>query len=90
MLLEAGLVAGRRLTFWPSIRTDLRNAGATVVDEEVVVDGQLTNSRSPADLEASARRSTSSSLRRASKRTPEPRDGQEVARHRRCLTLART
>ena len=51
-LLEAGLVAGRRLTSWPSIRTDLRNAGATVVDEEVVVDGQLTTSRSPADLKA--------------------------------------
>jgi protease I len=51
-LLEAGVVAGRRLTSWPSIRTDLRNAGATVVDEEVVVDGQLTTSRSPADLKA--------------------------------------
>lgn len=51
-LLEAGVVAGRRMTSWPSIRTDLRNAGATVVDEEVVVDGQLTTSRSPADLEA--------------------------------------
>lgn len=51
-LLEAGLVAGRRLTSWPSIRTDLRNAGATVVDEEVVVDGRLTTSRSPADLKA--------------------------------------
>jgi putative intracellular protease/amidase len=43
---------GRRLTSWPSIRTDLRNAGADVVDEEVVVDGQLTTSRSPADLPA--------------------------------------
>jgi protease I len=51
-LLEAGVVKGRRLTSWPSIRTDLRNAGATVVDAEVVVDGPLTTSRSPADLEA--------------------------------------
>jgi protease I len=51
-LLEAGVVRGRRLTSWPSIRTDLRNAGAEVVDEEVVIDGQLTTSRSPADLPA--------------------------------------
>jgi protease I len=51
-LLEAGVVRGRRLTSWPSIRTDLRNAGAEVVDEEVVVDGGLMTSRSPADLPA--------------------------------------
>lgn len=51
-LVEAGVVQGRRMTSWPSIRTDLRNAGAEVVDEEVVVDGQLTTSRSPADLRA--------------------------------------
>jgi protease I len=51
-LVEADAVSGRRLTSWPSIRTDLRNAGAEVVDEEVVVDGQLTTSRSPADLPA--------------------------------------
>jgi protease I len=51
-LVEAGVVRGRRMTSWPSIRTDLRNAGAEVVDEEVVVDGQFTTSRSPADLQA--------------------------------------
>jgi protease I len=51
-LVEAGVVRGRRLTSWPSIRTDLRNAGAEVVDEEVVVDGQFITSRSPADLPA--------------------------------------
>jgi protease I len=51
-LVEADAVRGRRMTSWPSIRTDLRNAGADVVDEEVVVDGQLTTSRSPADLPA--------------------------------------
>lgn len=39
-------------TSWPSIRTDLRNAGAEVVDQEVVVDGQVVTSRSPADLPA--------------------------------------
>ena len=46
-LVEAGVVVGRRLTSYPSIRTDLRNAGAQVVDEEVVVDGNLITSRSP-------------------------------------------
>jgi protease I len=51
-LVEADVVRGRTLTSWPSIRTDLRNAGAEVVDEEVVVDKQFTTSRSPADLPA--------------------------------------
>ncbi|MGW2931653.1 type 1 glutamine amidotransferase domain-containing protein [Streptomyces sp. NPDC055722] len=51
-LVEAGAVRGHRMTSWPSIRTDLRNAGAEVVDEEVVIDGQFTTSRSPADLPA--------------------------------------
>ncbi len=51
-LVEAGVVAGRTLTSYPSIRTDIRNAGGTVVDEEVAVDGNLITSRSPDDLEA--------------------------------------
>ncbi|WAJ44936.1 type 1 glutamine amidotransferase [Mycobacterium sp. Aquia_216] len=51
-LVEAGVVSGRTLTSYPSIRTDLRNAGARVVDEEVVIDGNLITSRSPADLPA--------------------------------------
>ncbi|HEY0227486.1 MAG TPA: type 1 glutamine amidotransferase domain-containing protein [Mycobacterium sp.] len=51
-LAEAGVVVGRTLTSYPSIRTDLRNAGAHVVDEEVVVDGNLITSRSPSDLPA--------------------------------------
>jgi protease I len=46
-LVEADVVRGRRLTSWPSVRTDLRNAGADVVDEEVVVDGNLVSSRNP-------------------------------------------
>ena len=49
-LVEAGVVKGRTLTSYPSVRTDLRNAGATVVDEEVVIDGNLISSRSPDDL----------------------------------------
>ncbi|MFZ0230532.1 MAG: DJ-1/PfpI family protein, partial [Mycobacterium sp.] len=51
-LVEAGVVAGRTLTSYPSIRTDLRNAGARVVDEEVVEDRNLITSRSPSDLQA--------------------------------------
>ncbi|SFO18361.1 protease I [Geodermatophilus obscurus] len=52
VLAEAGVVRGRRMTSWPSLQTDLRNAGATWVDEEVVVDGNLTTSRNPDDLDA--------------------------------------
>lgn len=51
-LIEADAVRGLRITSWPSIRTDLRNAGAEVVDDEVVIDRQFTSSRSPADLPA--------------------------------------
>jgi protease I len=51
-LLEADAVRGRRLTSWPSLWSDLRRAGAEVLDQEVVIDGQLTTSRSPADLPA--------------------------------------
>jgi protease I len=49
-LVEADLVKGRTLTSYPSIRTDIRNAGGNVVDEEVVVDGALVSSRNPDDL----------------------------------------
>src|SRR6476661_5957272 len=51
-LIEADLVRGRTLTSWPSIRTDIRNAGGNVVDEEVVTDHGLVSSRSPDDLDA--------------------------------------
>jgi len=51
-LVEADVVRGRRMTSWPTIRTDLRNAGAEVVDEEVVVDGAIISSRKPDDLPA--------------------------------------
>jgi protease I len=50
--VEADVVRGRRLTSWPSLQTDLRNAGAEWVDEEVVVDGNLVTSRKPDDLPA--------------------------------------
>ena len=52
ILAEAGVVAGRRLTSWPSVRTDLTNAGAEWVDEETVLDGNLLTSRKPDDLPA--------------------------------------
>jgi len=52
ILVEADVVRGRKVTSYPSIRTDLRNAGAEVVDEEVVVDKGLVTSRNPDDLDA--------------------------------------
>jgi protease I len=51
-LVEAGVVRGRTLTSWPSVRTDLRNAGANVVDQEVAQDGNFTTSRWPDDIPA--------------------------------------
>ena len=52
LLVEADVLRGRTATSWPSIRTDLRNAGANVVDKEVVVDGTLVTSRKPDDIPA--------------------------------------
>lgn len=52
ILIEAGLAQGKRLTSYTSLATDLKNAGADWVDEEVVVDGRLVTSRNPGDLEA--------------------------------------
>ncbi len=51
LLVEADLLRGKRATSWPSIRTDLRNAGATVVDEAAIVDGNIVTSRKPDDVE---------------------------------------
>jgi protease I len=51
-LIEAGVVKGRTMTSWPSLRTDLQNAGAKWVDQEVVVDRGLVSSRNPGDLPA--------------------------------------
>lgn len=52
MLVETGVAKGRKVTSWPSLQTDLRNAGADWVDEEVVVDNGLVTSRKPDDLPA--------------------------------------
>ncbi len=54
-LIEADVLKGRTLTSWPSLQTDIRNAGATWVDEEVVRDGALVTSRNPDDLPAFTR-----------------------------------
>lgn len=51
-LIDAGAVDGRKMTSWPSLKTDLRNAGAEWVDQEVVVDGGVVTSRNPDDLPA--------------------------------------
>lgn len=52
LLVEADVVEGRTVTGWPSVRTDLKNAGAEVVDREAVVDGNLVTSRKPEDIPA--------------------------------------
>ena len=52
MLVEAGVVRGRTLTSWPSVKTDIQNAGGTWVDKEVVRDNQVVTSRKPDDIPA--------------------------------------
>jgi deglycase len=51
-LIDAGIAKGKKMTSWPTLQTDLRNAGAKWVDEEVVVDGTLVTSRKPDDIPA--------------------------------------
>jgi protease I len=51
-LIDAGIVKGRKMTSWPSLKVDLQNAGAEWVDETVVIDGKLVTSRNPDDLPA--------------------------------------
>ncbi|MBA4354569.1 MAG: protease [Novosphingobium sp.] len=55
LLVEADIVDGRTVTGWPSIHTDLANAGANVVDQEVAIDGNLITSRKPDDIPAFAK-----------------------------------
>jgi protease I len=52
VLVEAGVVRGKRVTSWPTLQTDIRNAGGDWVNEEVVVDGNLVTSRKPDDIPA--------------------------------------
>ncbi|MDF1834701.1 MAG: type 1 glutamine amidotransferase [Alteraurantiacibacter sp. bin_em_oilr2.035] len=52
LLAEADVITGKKVTSWPSLRTDLANAGADVVDKEVAIDGNLITSRNPGDIPA--------------------------------------
>jgi protease I len=52
MIVEADKARGRRMTSWPSIRSDLKNAGANIVEQEAVVDGNMVTSRKPDDIPA--------------------------------------
>ncbi len=74
-LIDAGLVKGRRVTSWPSLKEDLRNAGAEWTDEEVVVDGKLVTSRKPDDLPA-----FDDALLQALTTSANPAGGQQAAR----------
>jgi len=70
-VIEAGAAKGRRTTSWPSLKTDLTNAGASWVDQEVVVDRGLTTSRNPDDIPAFNREMI--------KQFADPRKGQQAA-----------
>src|SRR5690606_19529326 len=67
LLVEADVLDNKTVTGWPSIRTDLRNAGANVVDREVAIDGNLITSRKPDDIPA-----FSDALIKALQEQPEP------------------
>ena len=70
MVVEADVVRGRHVTSWPSLKTDLRNAGATWTDQEVVTDGNLVTSRKPGDIPAFNRKMVD--LFRAGAQEPQP------------------
>jgi protease I len=85
-LIDAGVVRGRTLTSWPSLKTDLVNAGANWVDKEVVVDRGLISSRKPADLPAFNREmieqfAKAGQSQPAASRRPERRPPSSTSRH---------
>ncbi|HEY2910469.1 MAG TPA: type 1 glutamine amidotransferase domain-containing protein [Gemmataceae bacterium] len=69
-VLEAGAARGKRMTSWPSLKTDLKNAGAEWIDREVVVDGNLVTSRKPDDIPAFNREMLANFARSPDRRTP--------------------
>lgn len=73
-LIEAGVTRGRRIASWPSLKTDLRNAGAEWVDQAVVVDNNLVSSRKPDDIPA-FNRAMIEAFSRAPRREPALRGG---------------
>jgi protease I len=86
-LVEAGSVQGRTLTSWPSLKTDITNAGGTWVDQQVVVDGNLITSRNPDDIPAftsallEALQHGPDSARAGSKRPEDPIEGGRTVRN---------
>ena len=72
-LIETGRLRGRRLTSWPSLQTDLENAGAEWVDQEAVVDGNLVSSRKPDDIPAFNKEMISLFVREGARRTKDGR-----------------
>ena len=91
-LVEADVVRGRTLTSWPTLATDIRNAGGTWVDQEVVTDQGLVTSRAPTTCPPSAPRSSKSSpragtRRRLAARKPDP-EGRSAARFARLWVQA--
>ena len=74
LLVEADVLRGRTATSWPSIRTDLRNAGANVIDEPAVTDGNLVTSRKPDDVPA-----FTEALIRLVEKAPAPRGARQAS-----------
>jgi protease I len=72
-LIETGRLRGRRLTSWPSLQTDLENAGAEWVDQEAVVDGNLVSSRKPGDIPAFNKEMINLFAREGARRTKDGR-----------------
>jgi protease I len=79
VLVEAGIARGRRLTSWPSLQTDIRNAGGDWVDEEVVVDNGLVTSRKPDDIPAFNKKMIEEFAEGRHERAPRPRGGAAAA-----------
>jgi protease I len=78
LLVEADLLRGKTATSWPSIRTDLRNAGANVVDEPAVTDANIVTSRNPGDVPAFTE-AVIALIERAPERTPESANSEATA-----------
>jgi deglycase len=75
VLVESGVVGGKRVTSWPTLETDIRNAGGEWTDEEVVVDGNIITSRKPDDIPAFQPRDAPDLLRGARPCLTEARRG---------------
>ena len=98
MLISADLIRGRKMTSWPAIQVDMRNAGAQWVDQEVVVDNGLVSSRRPDDIPAFNKKNDRGVCRRATRggcgvgknSVVIPSEGSAIPPRRRCGKEART